>query len=71
MILSGRICGLKEIYSINKYSLKRDIEEIKNRLSNQDNNIELVFTYLDELIEKQQNPPPRKRIGYKIQSKAL
>ena len=49
-------------------SLKLDIEEIKNRLSNQDKNIELVFTYLDELIEKHENPPPRKRIGYRKQS---
>ena len=49
-------------------NLKPDIEEIKKRLSNQDKNIELVFTYLDELIEKQENPPPRKRIGYQIQS---
>jgi hypothetical protein len=48
--------------------LKLDIEEIKKRLSNQDKNIELVFTYLDELIEKQENPPPKKRIGYKLQS---
>jgi hypothetical protein len=48
--------------------LKLDIEEIKKRLSNQDKNIELVFTYLDELIEKQENPPPRKQIGYKLQS---
>jgi len=39
--------------------LKLDIEEIKKRLSNQDKNIELVFTYLDELIEKQENPPTR------------
>ncbi len=44
--------------------LKLDIEEIKRRLSNQDKNIELVFSYLDELIEKQENPPTRNRIGY-------
>ncbi len=48
--------------------LKLDIEEIKKRLSNQDKNIELVFTYLDELIEKQENPPPKKRIGFEIQT---
>ena len=48
--------------------LKLDIEEIKKRLSNQDKNIELVFTYLDELIEKKENPPPRNRIGFKIQT---
>jgi len=46
--------------------LKLDIEEIKKKLENQDKNIELVFNYLDELIEKQENPQPRKQIGYKI-----
>ena len=46
-------------------SIKLEIEEIKKKLQNQDKNIELVFTYLDELIEKQENPQPRKRIGFK------
>lgn len=45
-------------------SLKLDIEEIKKKLANQDKNIELVFNYLDELMEKQENPKPRKRIGF-------
>jgi phage regulator Rha-like protein len=46
-------------------SLKLDIEDIKKKLENQDKNIELVFTYLDELMEKQDNPKPRKQIGFK------
>lgn len=46
-------------------SLKLDIEEIKKKLENQDKNIELVFSYLDELIDKQENPKPRKKIGFK------
>ncbi|MBI9067580.1 MAG: ORF6N domain-containing protein [Salinivirgaceae bacterium] len=46
-------------------NLKLDIEEIKKKLKNQDKNIELVFTYLDELMEKQESPPPRKQIGFK------
>jgi len=46
-------------------SLKLEVEEIKKRLKNQDKNIELVFKYLDNLITRQQNPTPRKRIGYK------
>ena len=33
-------------------SLKLEIEEIKNKLSNHTQNIELVFNYLDELIIK-------------------
>ena len=45
-------------------SIKLDIEEIKKKLQNQDKNIELVFTYLDELIEKKDNFKPRKQIGY-------
>ena len=46
-------------------SLKLEIEEIKKKVQNQDKNIELVFSYLDELITKQEEQPPRKRIGYK------
>ena len=37
-------------------SVKLEIEEIKKKLENHDKNIELVFTYLDELIDKQENP---------------
>jgi len=46
-------------------SMKLDIEEIKRRLSNQDMNLELIFPYLDELIEKKENPTPRRPIGFK------
>ena len=46
-------------------SMKLDIEEIKRRLSNQDKNLELVFSYLDELIGKKENPAPRRQIGFK------
>ncbi len=46
-------------------SLKLDIEEIKKKLSNHSKNIELVFNYLDELIEKKENEKPRNKIGYK------
>lgn len=43
-----------------------EIEKIKNKLDNQDKNMEIVFRYLDELLEKQEYPnPPRKRIGFK------
>ncbi|NII85975.1 MULTISPECIES: ORF6N domain-containing protein [unclassified Pedobacter] len=42
--------------------LKLEIEEIKKTLNNHDKNIELVFTYLDRLIDKKIGP--RKRIGY-------
>lgn len=46
-------------------SLKLDIEEIKKKLENHDKNIELVFSYLDDLMEKQENPEPRNKIGFK------
>ena len=46
-------------------TLKLDIDEIKKKLQNQDKNIELVFNYLDELIQKQEHPKPRNRIGFK------
>jgi hypothetical protein len=32
--------------------MRLEIEEIKKKLTNQDKNIELVFSYLDELVEK-------------------
>ena len=46
-------------------SLKLEMEEIKKKLTNQDKNIELVFSYLDELITRQEDNLPRRRIGYK------
>lgn len=50
-------------------SVRLEIEEIKKKLDSQDKNIELVFTYLDELVEKQENPKPRKQIGFKPNDK--
>jgi hypothetical protein len=46
-------------------SMKLEIEEIKKKLSNHTKNIELVFNYLDELIDKKENTESRKKIGYK------
>lgn len=45
--------------------LKIDILQIQKKLENHDKNIELVFSYLDELIEKKENEPNRTTIGYK------
>ena len=50
---------------IDSLKLKLDVEEIKQRLTSQDKNIELIFACLDEIIGKQENPSPRRRIGYK------
>ena len=46
-------------------SVKLEIEEIKKKLTNHDKNIELVFSYLDELIDKKENVLERTKIGYK------
>ena len=46
-------------------SIRIEIEEIKKKIGNHDKNIELVFTCLDELIEKHKSPEPRNTIGYK------
>ena len=52
----------KELLSDN-LNLYLEIEEIKKKISNQDQNIELVFSYLDELIEKGNRSI--RRIGFK------
>ena len=49
--------------------LRLEIEKIKNKLSNHDKNIDMVFQFLDELLdEKVQPESPRKAIGYEIRS---
>lgn len=45
--------------------IKIDILQIHKKLENHDKNIELVFSYLDELSEKKENEQPRTKIGYK------
>jgi hypothetical protein len=50
---------------IDNTELRLEIEKIKTKLDNQDKNMEVVFRYLDELLEKKAEPKPRKRIGYK------
>ena len=45
--------------------LKIDLLQIQKKLENHDKNIELVFSYLDELSEKKENEQPRTKIGYK------
>lgn len=45
--------------------IKLDIVQIQKKLENHDKNIELVFSYLDEMTEKEQSKKPRTKIGYK------
>jgi len=45
--------------------LRLDVETIKKKIENQGKNIELVFQYLDELIEKKETKTETEKIGYK------
>lgn len=45
--------------------IKIDILQIQKKLENHDKNIELVFSYLDELTEKKETDKERIKIGYK------
>ncbi len=49
--------------------LRLAIEEIRKKTDNNSKNIEVVFKYLDELLEKKENPEKRKSIGYKLPKK--
>ena len=54
---------------LNNAELRLEIEVIKKKIDNHDKNIELVFQYLDELLEKKVEPQAeRQGIGYKIKS---
>lgn len=51
---------------IDNTELRVEIEKIKNKLDHHDKNMEVVFGYLDELINKNGLlNAPRKRIGFK------
>ena len=50
----------------NHAELRLEIEQIKKKLNSHGKNIELVFQYLDELLEKRDNPIPRVQIGFKV-----
>ena len=45
--------------------IRLDIAQMQKKLENHDKNIELVFSYLDELTEKEEKIKPRTKIGYK------
>jgi hypothetical protein len=49
--------------------LRLEIEYIKKKVDNHGKNIELVFQYLDELLDKKENEKPRKQIGFAIPNK--
>lgn len=45
--------------------LRLDIQKIKDKLHNHDKNIEVVFRYLDELLEKKEKSSAAGKIGFK------
>jgi len=55
---------IRQMFSDNT-ELRIEIDKIKTQLDNHDKNIEVVFKYLDELIDKKEKPNVRIRIGYK------
>ena len=61
---------LREVL-VNTTELRLDIEKIKKKLNNHDKNMEIVFRYLDELIEKNNVKSPGTEIGYKIPNKRV
>ncbi len=67
-IMSVRITEIfvkmREVLADN-LSIQLEIEKIKKRLSDQSKNIELVFNYLDKLIEKNESQKPITKIGFK------
>jgi phage regulator Rha-like protein len=46
--------------------LRLAIEQIRHKTDNNTKNIELVFQYLDELLDKKEHSKNRERIGYKL-----
>ncbi|NER13828.1 ORF6N domain-containing protein [Leptobacterium flavescens] len=50
---------------VDNKSLKMEIERIKNKISKQNKNIELIFDCLDKLILKTENSRARPKIGYR------
>ncbi len=46
--------------------LKNEIDKIKLHLKDHDNNIQELFSCLDELIKEKEKPGPRKRVGFRL-----
>ena len=49
--------------------LRLGIEELRKKTDNNTKNIEVVFQYLDELLDKKENEKSRIQIGYKVSGK--
>lgn len=51
---------------LDNMELRLAIEDIKKKTENNTKNIELVFQYLDELLQKKENSKPQVPIGFQI-----
>lgn len=51
--------------------LRLAIEKLEKKTDNNTKNIEVVFQYLNELIEKKKDNIPREKIGYKLPKKKI
>jgi hypothetical protein len=49
--------------------IRLSLEKLEKKTENNSKNIELVFQYLDELLEKKENSKPKQKIGYIIPEK--
>ncbi len=56
-------------FNLSYDELRREMERIKEKVNNHDKNIELVFSYIDELTQKKEKRKPKNRIGFKIDKK--
>src|SRR6218665_3094928 len=58
---------------IDNTELRLAIEEIRKKVENNARNIEVIFQYFDELLEKKEmaKTPARKQIGYKLPKKRV
>lgn len=54
---------LREFF-VSHAELKLELERIKLKIENQDKNIEVVFSYIDELMK--QKKQPRTQIGFQL-----
>lgn len=54
---------------VDNTELRLAIEEIRKKTDNNTKNIEIVFQYFNELIEKKESQKPRIEIGYKLPKK--
>ncbi len=60
---------MRKLYT-DQTELRLDVEKIKKKQDNQDKNLEVVFQYLDELIDKKDTPTLEpKHVGFKINTK--